>query len=202
MKLGFVYAGQGSQHEGMGKDLYEHEEIFRQTFDLIDPTHTWRDLCFSGSAEELEDTRNTQPCMVSFAIATTAVLKARGIHPSYLCGLSLGEYSSLAAAGVFDPADAVKLAAYRGQAMADAAKGIDSLMVAILGLDAEAVRTACKNARTRGIVEVANYNCPGQIVISGEKAAVSYASDLAKESGAKRCIPLAVSGPFHTSLMK
>ena len=125
----------------------------------------------------------------------------KGVQPSYAAGLSLGEYSALEAAGVFTAKQAIELAAYRGKAMADAAKGIDCGMTAVLNLDRDALAVCCKEASALGCVQICNYNCPGQLVIGGEKAAVDKAAELAKAAGARRCIPLKVSGPFHTRLM-
>ena len=131
----------------------------------------------------------------------TAILAGKGIRPDYAAGLSLGEYSALAAAGVFTATQAVELAAFRGRAMAQAAAGVPCGMTAVLGLDRDKLQAACQAASSEGVVEIANYNCPGQLVIGGHKAAVDAAAARAKELGAKRCLPLKVSGPFHTSLL-
>ena len=146
-------------------------------------------------------TEYTQPCMVAFAAGMTALLAERGIVPDYAAGLSLGEYSALQCAGVFTAPQAISLAAFRGKAMAAAAAGRPCGMTAVLGLDREKLQEACRQAAGAGVVEIANYNCPGQLVIGGEQAAVDQAAALAKELGAKRCLPLKVSGPFHTSLL-
>lgn len=200
MKLGFLYAGQGSQTAGMGKDLYETYPQFRAVFDGAKLDFDLKKTCFEG--EKLNETRYTQPCMVAFACGVSAVLKDLGIEPSAAAGLSLGEYSALCAAGVWTPEDAISIAAFRGKAMAEAAEGIDSAMVAVLSLDREKVQAACDAASGLGVVSIANYNCPGQIVIAGERAAVEEAARLAKEAGAKRCLPLNTSGPFHTRLLE
>lgn len=202
MKLGFLFAGQGSQHPGMGADLYEAYPAFRAAFDAAELDYDLKSLCFSDPEGLLNQTQYTQPCMVAFAAGLTAVLKEKGIVPDVAAGLSLGEYSALHAAGVFDAKTAVELAAYRGAAMAKAAQGVNSAMVAVLGLDREPLQRACGVASAKGVVVIANYNCPGQLVIGGEKAAVEEAARLAKEAGAKRCMPLKVSGPFHTPLMR
>lgn len=201
MKLGFLYAGQGSQLPGMGADLYERYPAFRAVLDSAQVDFDLKEVCFTDSQGVLNQTKYTQPCMVAFAAGLTAVLKEKGITPDAAVGLSLGEYSALHAAGVFDAHTAVKLAAFRGQAMERAAAGQEGAMVAVLGLEREPLRKACDQASSLGVVVIANYNCPGQLVIGGEKAAVEQAAALAKEAGAKRCMPLKVSGPFHTPLM-
>lgn len=203
MKLGFLYAGQGSQHPGMGKDLYEAYPVFREVFDnaQLELDFNLKRTCFEDAEGILDQTRYTQPCMVAFAAGLTAVLREKKITPSAVAGLSLGEYSALHAAGVFDAGTAVRLAAFRGKAMEEAAQDHDSAMMAVLGLDREPLQSACDEAAVLGTVVIANYNCPGQLVIGGDKAAVEKAASLAKEKGAKRCLPLKVSGPFHTPLM-
>ena len=204
MKLGFLYAGQGSQHPGMGADLYEAYPAFRQVMDAAQAEVDFdlKRTCFEDPEGVLNQTRYTQPCMVAFAAGLTAVLREKGIVPSAAAGLSLGEYSALHAAGVFDARTAVRLVAFRGKAMEEAAKGHDSAMMAVLGLEREPLQAACEAAADLGVVVIANYNCPGQLVIGGDKTAVEQAAALAKEKGAKRCMPLKVSGPFHTPLMK
>ncbi len=202
MKLGFLYAGQGAQHPGMGADLYEKYPAFRAALDGADAGFDLKNVSFADPDGLLNETQYTQPCMVAFAVGLTDVLAEKGIVPAAAAGLSLGEYSALYAAGVLDGKAAVEMVAFRGKAMTDAAKGVDSAMVAILGADRETVTAACKAASSLGIVEPCNFNCPGQIVIGGERAAVEKAASAAKELGAKRCMPLNVSGPFHTSLLK
>ena len=202
MSLAFLYAGQGTQHVGMGTDLYQAYPEFRDVLDRCHPGFDIKQLCFEGPEETLTQTQYTQPCMVAFAAGVTAVLASRGITPAAAAGLSLGEYSALQAAGVFDPVQAVELVAFRGQAMANAVKDRPCGMAAILQLDRETLGQVCRQAAGGQVVEMANFNCPGQIVIGGDADAVDRACALAKEAGAKRCIPLKVSGPFHTSLMK
>ena len=201
MKLGFLYAGQGSQHPGMGADLYEEYPAFRQVYHESEVAFDLCQVSFQDPEGLLNQTRYTQPCMVAFAAGLTAVLRELGIVPAAAAGLSLGEYSALHAAGVFDAKTAVELAAFRGSAMERAAAGVESAMMAVLGLDRDALSAACRQASEVGTVVIANYNCPGQLVIGGEKAAVELAADLAKRAGARRCLPLKVSGPFHTPLM-
>ena len=201
MKLAILYAGQGSQHPGMGKDLYEAYPAFRAAFDAAELDFDLKRTCFEDPDGVLNQTEYTQPCMVAFAAGVTAVLRENGVQADDLAGLSLGEYSALEAAGVFTAKQAVELAAYRGKAMADAAKGIDCGMTAVLNLDRDALAKCCAEAADLGVVQICNYNCPGQLVIGGEKAAVDKAAELAKAAGARRCLPLKVSGPFHTTLM-
>ena len=201
MSLAFLYAGQGSQHPGMGADLYEAHPAFRAVLDAAGVDFDLKTTMFTDPDGVLNLTEYTQPCMVAFAAGMTALLAERGIVPEYAAGLSLGEYSALQCAGVFTAPQAISLAAFRGKAMAAAAAGRPCGMTAVLGLDREKLQEACRQAAGAGVVEIANYNCPGQLVIGGEQAAVDQAAALAKELGAKRCLPLKVSGPFHTSLL-
>lgn len=195
-----MFAGQGSQHVGMGADFYEEYPAFREIFDLLPEQQ--KNTAFQGPAAELASTVNTQPIMVAFAAGVDRLLAAEGIRPELAAGLSLGEYSALCSAGVFTPEQAVKLVSRRAEAMAAAAEGIDCLMAAVLGADRETVERCCRDAGDRGLAQICNLNCPGQIVIGGDKAAVERACSLATASGAGRCIPLQVSGPFHTSYME
>ena len=201
MSLAFLYAGQGSQHPGMGADLYEAHPAFRAVLDAAGVDFDLKTTMFTDPDGVLNLTEYTQPCMVAFAAGMTALLAERGIVPDYAAGLSLGEYSALQCAGVFTAPQAISLAAFRGKAMAAAAAGRPCGMTAVLGLDREKLQEACRQAAGAGVVEIANYNCPGQLVIGGEQAAVDQAAALAKAAGAKRVLPLKVSGPFHTSLM-
>lgn len=204
MKLGLLFAGQGSQRVGMGADFYATCPRFREVFDIL--PESLKNIAFDGPMEALADTRNTQPVMVAFAAGVMAELKPRleVIHaaPQAAAGLSLGEYSALHAAGVFDAETAIRLVQKRGQAMADAAKGIECKMCAVLGLEREVLQDCCEEASVSGVVSIANYNCPGQIVIAGEENAVDKAVELAAKRGAKRSISLPVSGPFHTTFME
>ena len=201
MKLAFLYAGQGAQHVGMGRDFYEQFPLFREVFDAAPVDFDLKKLCFEGPEERLSDTRYTQPCMVAFAAGVTGLLYQAGIRPAMAAGLSLGEYSALTAAGVFDPKTAIELAAFRGKAMAEAVAGRPCGMAAVLHLEREKLQAACDAASGLGVAEIANYNCPGQLVIAGDAAAVEKAGELAREAGARRVVPLKVSGPFHTSLL-
>ncbi|MDO4541471.1 MAG: ACP S-malonyltransferase [Bacillota bacterium] len=202
MSLAFVYAGQGSQYSGMGRDLYENYPIFRSTMDAIDPGGDIKRLCFEAPMEELSQTENTQKAMVAFAVAMTETLREYGFLPAAAAGLSLGEYSALYAAGVFSASDAMDIVSFRGRVMAEAAAGVDSKMVAVLKGDIEKIKESCVAASSLGIVSVANYNCPDQVVIGGEARAVDKAVELILATGARRCVPLTVSGPFHTPIME
>lgn len=204
MKLGILFAGQGSQFVGMGKDFYEKSEGFRNIFDHLYEKE--RIAAFEGPMEELTKTQVTQPVMVAFAAGVAEELKKiigqELYENSAAAGLSLGEYSALNYAGVLSCEEAIDLVRVRGYAMADAAKGIDCRMSAVLNLERDVLKKCCEQASEKGIVQIANYNCPGQIVIAGESEAVQEAEKLAMEAGARRCMPLAVSGPFHTKFME
>lgn len=202
MKTVFLYAGQGSQKAGMGKDLYEEFATYRRVIDGLNTDTDLRYYMHDASLEELSKTEITQPCMAAFAAGVTAVLKEHGIVADAACGLSLGEYGALHAAGVFDAQEYVKLCEFRGRKMAEAAKGRECAMSAVLGQTAEAVEEACQANAEAGYVTIANYNCPGQYVICGEEAAVAATENYLKEHGTKRCVRLNVSGPFHTKFMK
>lgn len=201
MKIAFLYAGQGSQKVGMGKDFYANCPTYKEILDGAPNSDEIKRISFEGPAEELAQTRNTQPCMVAFAAGVTALLLEKGVVPKVAAGLSLGEYSALAAAGVLETNDAIDLVWLRGAAMEQAAKGVNCKMSAILGGTEEMLGQACAQAGDVGVVEIANLNCPGQVVISGEKSAVEKAEQLAVQLGAKRALALDVSGPFHTSFM-
>ena len=150
MKLAFLFAGQGSRKAGMGRDLYEAYPAFRAAFDAAALDFDLKRVCFDDPDGVINQTQYTQPCMVAFAAGVTAVLKEKGIVPEYAAGLSLGEYSALACAGVFEPKAAVELAAYRGAAMAKAAEGVESAMTAVLNLDREALERCCEEASELG----------------------------------------------------
>lgn len=205
MKLAFLYAGQGSQKVGMGKDLYDNSETFKNVIDRVQDVVDieLKKLMFEGPMEDLSQTKYTQPCMAAYAAGVTKVLKENGIEPEYVAGLSLGEYSALNCAEVFDEETLVKMVAFRGNAMEEAAKGIECKMSAVIGLDSDTLDKICEDICNEGsgYVTVSNYNCKGQYVVCGDNEAVEKAEVMAKEAGAKRCMPLKVSGPFHTKFM-
>ena len=207
MKTIFMYAGQGSQREGMGKDLYEAFPQYRRVIDSLELSFDLKNMMHEADLQTLSRTCYTQPCMAAFGAGVTAVLAEEGIRPDGSLGLSLGEYGALHAAGVMDAATYVKLVEFRGQAMEQAAQeageqGITFAMSAVMGLEPEGIAAGCKEAGEAGYVVPVNFNCPGQCVICGEEAGVAAAEAILKEKGAKRCIRLNVGGPFHTRYME
>jgi [acyl-carrier-protein] S-malonyltransferase len=202
--IAFVFPGQGSQAVGMGKALADQYPECRQVFDEADAALGQRlsALIFEGPAETLTLTEHTQPAILTVSVAAHRLLVSRGIEPALVAGHSLGEYSAHVAAGTLDFADAVRLVRSRGRYMQEAVPVGTGAMAAILGLDAAAVETACRDSADGEVVSPANLNAPGQIVIAGSAAAVRRASERAKALGAKRAIPLQVSAPFHCALMK
>lgn len=203
--LAFVFPGQGSQTIGMLADIAaEHPEVESTFIEASEALgfDLWQ-LVQNGSQDVLNLTENAQPALLAASVAIWRVYqKAGNPQPAYMAGHSLGEWSALVCAGVIAFSDAVRLVRLRGQYMQQAVPvGIGS-MAAIIGLEDAVVEEACKQAASTGIVETVNYNSPGQLVIAGEVAAVEAAMALCKEAGAKRALPLAVSAPFHTSMMK
>lgn len=200
--VAFVFPGQGSQSVGMGRDLFDQIPEVR---DLFETASKLSDIdivrvCFEGPKEVLDKTHITQPCLLTVEVALFEALRSRGIKPSIVAGHSLGEYSALVAAGSIGFSDAVRLTALRGRLMQEAVPQGKGAMAAILGLEREKVNALC--AETPGYVAPANYNSPGQIVISGETEAVKEASKRAMAAGAMRVVPLAVSVPSHCLMMR
>jgi [acyl-carrier-protein] S-malonyltransferase len=201
----FLFPGQGSQYVGMGKDLRENFTIARQTFEEADEAlkfHLAR-LCLDGPESDLKLTENTQPAILTVSIAVMRVVAAEtGITPSLLAGHSLGEYACLVTAGALSFIDAVKTVRLRGRFMQEAVPVGVGAMAAILGLERGQVEQLCTDCAEGQVLAPANYNCPGQIVISGHAEAVNRAAQKAKDLGARDAILLAVSAPFHCPLMR
>lgn len=203
MNIAFVFPGQGSQYVGMGKEIYNNFEIaqkvFKEASDVLG--YDVSSLSFHGPEEELNKTFRTQPCILTVSIAIYEVLLLEDIKPVVVAGHSLGEYSALVAAGAIKFSDAVRLTEKRGQLMQDAVPEGKGLMAAIIGLERKQLEEICLSVKS-GYVSPANYNCPGQIVIAGEKNAVEDAVKLSKDAGAKRAVFLPVSAPSHCRLME
>ena len=203
MKIAFLFAGQGSQCIGMGKDLYDNFEEAKQVFDSVSLDYDVKDLCFNGPEEKLNDTAYAQSSMLTTSLAIAEVVKARGIVPAYVAGLSLGEYSALCFAKAFDVNTATYITRERGKIMANALPKGTSGMAAILNLDEQVIEEVCEAITKKyGVCQIANYNCPGQIVITGTNVAIEKACEKLLEKGARRAIPLNVSGAFHSSLLE
>ena len=202
-KTAFLFAGQGAQYLGMARDLYDQYNVVRATYDEASQVlgYDIRNL-IDREEEKLNQTRYTQPAILTTSVAIYRLLQEEGIQAAIVAGLSLGEYSAMVAAGALEFTTAVALVAKRGALMEEAAPAGSGKMVAVLNADLATIETACQEASQLGIVSPANYNTPSQIVIGGEVKAVDKAVELLKEAGVKRLIPLKVSGPFHTALLK
>lgn len=204
-KIAFVFPGQGSQAIGMGKDFFESYEQAKNIYQQADKALAFdlSGLIFEGNQEDLTLTYNAQPALLTTSTAMLRVFEESGISADYVAGHSLGEYSALVAANAMTFEDAVVAVRKRGQFMDEAVPAGKGTMAAVLGMEASQLEEVTNEVTAEGHpVQLANINCPGQIVISGTVEGVEKASALAKEKGAKRAIPLVVSGPFHSSLMK
>ena len=202
-KRAFLFAGQGAQYLGMGRELYNQYELVRSTFDEASQVLGYDVRALIDQDEEkLNQTRYTQPAILTTSVAIYRLLADKGVEPDMVAGLSLGEYSALVAAGALDFKTAVALVAKRGSFMEEAAPAGSGKMVAVLNAEVSLIEAVCQEASAIGVVSPANYNTPSQIVIGGEMAAVDKAVELLKDAGVKRLIPLNVSGPFHTALLK
>lgn len=203
MKIGYIFPGQGTQAVGMGKDIYEKYEEARNVYKLIDNAlnENIEKLTYEKSQDELNKTENTQISIYAMSMAILKILESKGIKPVAAAGLSLGEYSALTAAGVISLEDGAKVVRTRGKLMQNLVPEGNWAMAAIIGLEDNQVEEACSKV-TDGFVKAVNYNCPGQVVVSGEKDAVVKAMENAKELGAKRVIELKTSGPFHTEKLQ
>ena len=200
-KIAFLYPGQGAQKAGMGADFYEKSEVAAWIYDRASEILNidMKQLCFEEN-ELLDQTEYTQAAMVTTCLAMTRVIESRGLKADITAGLSLGEYCALVASDVMSFEDAVKVVRQRGILMQDTVPAGEGAMSAVLGMKKEAIEAVLPDVE--GIVTIANYNCPGQIFISGESKAVAEAGEALKEAGAKRVLPLKVSGPFHSPMLK
>ena len=198
-KIAFMFPGQGAQYVGMGKDFYDEIPVSREMFELAGKASGLDvvSLCFEEN-DKINITEYTQIAMLAAEVAILKAVEEKGIKPDVTAGLSLGEYGALAASGVMSCEDVFKVVRQRGIYMQEAVP-TGGAMTAVLGLDSETIEKICEE--TEGIVSIANYNCPGQIVITGEEAAVKTAADALTAAGAKRCVPLKVSGPFHSKML-
>ena len=201
MKTAFLFSGQGAQHPGMGKDLYDNYAIVRAIFDSSTLDFDVKQLCFEGPKETLDDTQYAQPAIFLHSMACATLLRSFGVEADVCAGLSLGEYSALCYANAFSIEDGTKIVAQRGKIMANALPSGISSMAAILMLEEAKILQACEEVKALGVCEIANYNCPGQIVISGSILGIEKACELMKAAGAKRALPLKVGGAFHSPLM-
>ena len=203
MKIGFLFPGQGAQAVGMGKDLYEKYPEYRNIYEKVNEITGRKidDLTFNSSEEELSQTKNTQIAILTMSLAILEILKKENVQAEAAMGLSLGEYSALIHSGAISFEDGIMIVQKRGELMQNLCPAGDWSMAAIIGLDEVKTSEICASITT-GFVTPANYNCPGQIVISGEKNAVLEAIEKCKEAGAKRAIELNTSGPFHTCKLK
>lgn len=201
-KIAFVFPGQGTQFVGMGKDIYENSEIAKKEFDEIFGSLSFdlKDAMFNGPEETLKKTKYTQPAIVAMSLVLEKLVRAKGIIPDFVAGHSVGEYAAMGSAGFLTLSEAVKLTSFRGEVMNEIAEQVNGGMAAIIGMESSDIIEALKEVD--GVVEAVNFNEPKQTVIAGDKQAIEKACEVLKAKGARRAMPLAVSGPFHSSLMK
>lgn len=201
-KIAFVFPGQGAQFVGMGKDIYENNETARKEFDKIFSSLSFdlKTAMFEGPEETLKKTKYTQPAIVAMSLVLEKLVREKGIKPDFVAGHSVGEYAAIGSGEFLSLEDAVKLTAFRGETMNEIAEKVNGGMAAIIGMDSDKIQEVLKTVE--GVVEAVNFNEPKQTVIAGQKDAIERACVALKEAGAKRAMALAVSGPFHSSLME
>lgn len=202
MRIAFLYAGQGSQYVGMGKEFYNSYVQFKEIFDHHSLKIDLKEICFEDKNNLLNKTQYTQPCTVAYQVALTNILFQYGIKPKYTAGISLGKYSALYAAGVWNAAEVLEIVSYRGIVMEECTHGRKYLTASIIGLPNQCIENICKKCSNIGIVQVTNYCCSGNVSIGGEKRAVEATMIKAREAGAKHCIMQHSTYPFHTSLLE
>ncbi len=201
-KIAFVFPGQGAQFVGMGKEIYENNEKARAEFDKIFANLSFdlKTAMFEGPEETLKKTKYTQPAIVAMSLVLEKLVREKGIKPDFVAGHSVGEYAAIGSGEFLSLEDAVKLTSFRGEVMNEIAESVNGGMAAIIGMDSDKIEEVLKTVE--GVVEAVNFNEPKQTVIAGQKEAIEKACVVLKEAGAKRAMALAVSGPFHSSLMK
>ena len=203
-KLAFVFPGQGAQTVGMGKEFYENYDVAKRLFQEADEAlgYSIMKMCFEGPEEDLRLTANTQPAILTISVIAHEVLKEQGVQPEIVGGHSLGEYSALVAAGVLSFQDAVLLVHKRGAFMQEAVPVGEGGMAAVIGLERDKIVEICTQVSAESPVQAVNFNCPGQVVVAGATAGVDKAVELLSAAGARKCVKLPVSAPFHSTLMK